>query len=63
MFRDVTQVSIELIVTENTWEILIGALQTIAETFSFDKDEMMRAIIHNNNIELNAVRKAFEAIQ
>jgi predicted house-cleaning noncanonical NTP pyrophosphatase (MazG superfamily) len=34
-------------------------IQTIAEAFNFDQDEMMRAIINNNNKELNAVRRAF----
>jgi len=38
-------------------------IQTIAEAFNFDQDEMMRAIINNNNKELNAVRRAFEALQ
>ncbi|MBP5333970.1 MAG: hypothetical protein J6Y66_07360, partial [Bacteroidales bacterium] len=61
--RDVTQASVELTVTEKIWGILMGVLQTIAEAFHFDKDEMMRAIINNNNKELNAVRRAFEALQ
>ena len=55
MFRDVTQASVELTVTEKIWGILIDVLQTIAEAFRFDQDEMMRAIINNNNKELNAV--------
>ena len=55
MFRDVTQASVELTVTEKIWGILIDVLQTIAEAFHFDQDEMMRAIINNNNKELNAV--------
>ena len=38
-------------------------IQTIAEAFNFDQDEMMRAVINNNNKELNAVRRAFEALQ
>ena len=63
MFRDVTQSSVELTVTEKIWGILIDALQTIAEAFHFDQDEMMCAIIKNNNKELNAVRRAFEALQ
>lgn len=36
---------------------------SFAEAFNFDQDEMMRAIINNNNKELNAVRRAFEALQ
>ena len=62
MFRDVTQASVELTVTEKIWGILIDVLQPIAEAFRFDQDEMMRAIINNNNKELNAVRMAFEAL-
>ena len=50
-------------VTEKIWGILIDVLQTIAEAFHIDQDEMMRAIINNNNKELNAVRRAFEALQ
>lgn len=63
VFRDVTQASVELTVTEKIWGILIDVLQTIAEAFHFDQDEMMRAIINNNNKELNAVRRAFGALQ
>ena len=63
VFRDVTQASVELTVTEKIWGILMEVIQTIAEAFNFDQDEMMRAIINNNNKELNAVRKAFEALQ
>ena len=63
MFRDVTRTSVELTVTEKIWGILIDVLQTIAEAFRFDQDEMMRAIINNNNKELNAVRRAFGALQ
>ena len=63
MFRDVTQASVELTVTEKIWGILIDVLQPIAEAFRFDQDEMMRAIIYNNNKELNAVRRAFGALQ
>ena len=63
MFRDVTRASVELTVTEKIWGILIDVLQTIAEAFRFDQDEMMRAIINNKNKELNAVRRAFEALQ
>ena len=63
MFRDVTQDSAEMTVTEKIWGILIDVLQTIAEAFYFDRDEMMCAIINNNNKELNAVRRAFEALQ
>ena len=63
MFRDVTQASVELTVTEKIWGILMEVIQTIAEAFNFDQDEMMRAIINNNNKELNAVRRAFEALQ
>ena len=63
MFRDVTQASVELTVTEKIWGILIDVLQPIAEAFRFDQDEMMRAIINNNNKELNAVRRACEALQ
>ena len=63
MFRDVTRASVELTVTEKIWGILIDVLQTIAEAFRFDQDEMMRAIIHNHNKELNAVRRAFGALQ
>ena len=63
MFRDVTRTSVELTVTEKIWGILIDVLQTIAEAFHFDQDAMMRAIINNNNKELNAVRRAFEALQ
>lgn len=36
---------------------------SFAEAFHFDQDEMMRAIINNNNKELNAVRRALEALQ
>lgn len=63
MFRDVTRASVELTVTEKIWGILIDVLQTIAEAFRFDQDEMMRVIINNNNKELNAVRRAFGALQ
>ena len=69
VFRDVTQASVELTVTEKIYGILMGALQTIAEAFHFNKDEMMRAIINNNNNnnnnnkELNAVRRPFESLQ
>ena len=63
VFRDVTQASVELTVTEKIRGILIDALQTIAEAFHFDQDAMMRAIINNNNKELNAVRRAFGALQ
>ncbi len=63
MFRDVTQASVELTLTEKIWGILMEVIQTIAEAFNFDQDEMMRAIINNNNKELNAVRRAFEALQ
>jgi hypothetical protein len=63
VFRDVTQTSVELTVTEIIWGILVEVIQTIAEAFNFDQDEMMRAIINNNNKELNAVRRAFEALQ
>ena len=63
VFRDVTQVSVELTVTEKIRGILIDVHQTIAPAFHFDQDEMMRAIINNNNKELNAVRRAFEALQ
>ena len=63
MFRDVTRTSVELTVTEKIWGILIDVLQTIAEDFRFDQDEMMRTIINNNNKELNAVRRAFGALQ
>ena len=63
MFRDVTRASVELTVTEKIWGILIDVLQPIAEAFRFDQDEMMRAIINNNNKELNAVRRAFGALQ
>ena len=63
MFLDVTQASVELTVTEKIWGILIDVLQPIAEAFRFDQDEMMRAIINNNNKELNAVRRAFGALQ
>ena len=65
VFRDVTQASVELTVTEKIRGILIDidVLQTIAQAFHFDQDEMMRAIINNNNKELNAVRRAFEALQ
>ncbi len=63
VFRDVTQASVELTVTEKIWGILMEVIQTIAEAFNFDQDEMMRAIINNNNKELNAVRRAFEALQ
>ena len=63
MFREITQSSVELTVTEKIWGILMEVIQTIAEAFNFDQDEMMRAIINNNNKELNAVRRAFEALQ
>ena len=62
-FRDVTQASVELTVTEKIWGILVEVIRTIADAFIFDQDEMMRAIINNNNKELNAVRRAFEALQ
>ena len=54
---------VELTVTEKIWGILLDVLRAIAEAFNFDQDEMMRAIINNNNKELNAVRRAFEALQ
>ena len=57
-----TQASEEQTVTEKIWSILMEVIQTIAEAFNFDQDEMMRAIINNNNKELNAVRRAFEAL-
>ena len=63
VFLDVTQASVELTVTEKIWGILIDVLQPIAEAFRFDQDEMMRAIINSNDKELNAVRRAFEALQ
>ena len=63
LFREITQSSVELTVTEKIWGILMEVIQTIAEAFNFDQDEMMRAIINNNNKELNAVRRAFEALQ
>ena len=63
VFRDVTQASVELTVTEKIWGILIDVLQTIAEVFHFYQDEMMRAIINNNNKELNAVRRASKALR
>ena len=63
VFRDVTQASVELTVTEKIWGILMEVIQTIAEAFNFDQDEMMRAIINNNNKKLNAVRRAFETLQ
>ena len=63
VFRDVTQASVKLTVTEKIWGILMEILQTIAEAFNFDQDEMMRAIINNNNKELNAVRRTFEALK
>ena len=59
VFRDVAHASVELTVTEKIRGSLIDVLQTIAEAFHFDQDEMMRAIINNNNKELNAVRRAF----
>ena len=62
MFGDVTQASVEQTVTEKIWGILMEVIQTIAEAFNFDQDEMMRVIINNNNKELNAVRRAFEAL-
>ena len=43
MFRDVTQASVELTVTEKIWCILMEVIQAIAEAFNFDQDEMMRA--------------------
>ena len=49
VFREVTKASVELTVTEKIWGILVEVLQTIAEAFNFDQDEMMRAIINNNN--------------
>ena len=55
--------TVELTVTEKIWGILMEVIQTIAEAFNFDQDEMMRAIINNNNKELNAVRRAFETLQ
>lgn len=63
VFRDVTRAAVELTVTEKIWGILLDVLRTIEEAFNFDQDEMMRAIINNNNKELNAVRRAFEALQ
>ena len=38
-------------------------LQTIAEAFNFDQNEMMRAIINNNDKELAALRRAADALQ
>ena len=63
VFRDVMQASLELTVTDKIWGILMDVLQTIAEAFNFDQDEMMREIIKNNNKELNAFRRSFEALQ
>ena len=54
---------LELTVTEKIWGILMDVFQAIAEDFHFNQDEMMRAIMNNNNKELNAVRRAFEALQ
>ena len=63
VFRDVTQASVELTVTEKIWGILMEVLQTIAEAFNFDQDEMMRAIINNKDKELAALRRAADALQ
>lgn len=63
LFREVTKSSVELTVTEKIWGIIMEVLQTLAEAFSFDRDEMMRAIINNNNNELIAVRRAMLALQ
>ena len=65
VFRDVTQASVELTVTEKNWGGHPNrcSIQTIAEAFHFDQDEIMRAIINNNNKELNAVWRAFGALQ
>ena len=50
-------------VTEKIWGIIMDLLNVIADAFNFDQDEMMRAIINNNNKILRAVRRAFEALQ
>ena len=63
LFREITQSSVELTVTEKIWGIIIDLLNVIADAFSFDQEEMMRAVINNNNKELRAVRRAFEALQ
>ena len=63
VFRDVTRAAVELTVTEKIWGILLDVLGTIAEAFNFDQDEMMRAIINNNNKELAALRRAADALQ
>ena len=63
LFREITQSSVELTVTEKIWGIIIDLLNVIADAFSFDQEEMMWAVINNNNKELRAVRRAFEALQ
>ncbi len=51
------------IATQVRRDILLEVGQAIAEAFNFDQDEMLRAIINNNNKELYAVRRAFKALQ
>lgn len=63
LFREVSKSSVELTVTEKIWGIIMEVLQTLADAFSFDRDEMMRAIINNSNDELSAVRRAIKALQ
>ena len=46
----------------NSAIITVDKQTPTAEAFNFDQDEMMHAIIHNNNKELNDVRRAFEAL-
>lgn len=62
-FRDVTPASAELTVTEKIWDFVKGVLQTIAETFNFDQDEMMCDTINNNDKELAALQKDANALQ
>jgi len=50
-------------VTEKIWGIIMDVLQTLAEAFSFDQDEMMRASINNCNNELGAVRRTIMALR
>ena len=63
LFREVSKSSVELTVNEKIWGIIMEVLQTLADAFSFDRDEMMRAIINNSNDELSAVRRAIKALQ
>jgi len=62
LFREVSKKSIELSVTEKIWGIIIDIVNTISEVLSTDPVELLRGII-NNNKEICAVKRAFEAMQ